>query len=86
MTGGSLSDVVKLAGGVPERILAYMAEQILHGISFMHARKQARRRRPAPGPRLLQLAARRRRLLSPGSLASPLPPELTGHVSSLSPY
>jgi serine/threonine protein kinase len=40
MTGGSVSDVVKLSGGVPEKMMAYMAEQILQGIAFMHSRKQ----------------------------------------------
>ncbi|KAJ1480801.1 kinase-like domain-containing protein [Baffinella frigidus] len=43
MTGGSVSDVVKLSGGVPERIMAYMAEQIVQGIAFMHSRKQVHR-------------------------------------------
>ena len=43
MTGGSVSDVVKLSGGVPEKMMAYMAEQILQGIAFMHSRKQVQR-------------------------------------------
>ena len=43
MTGGSVSDVLKMAGRIPERILGLMSEQILDGMSFMHARHQVHR-------------------------------------------
>jgi len=43
MTGGSVSDVLKIAGRIPERILCLMSEQILEGMSFMHARHQVHR-------------------------------------------
>jgi len=33
---------VKLSGGVPEKMMAYMAEQILQGVAFMHSRKQVK--------------------------------------------
>jgi serine/threonine protein kinase len=34
MTGGSISDVLKMAGRIPERILGLMSEQILDGKKF----------------------------------------------------
>jgi mitogen-activated protein kinase kinase 1 len=40
MTGGSMSDVLKMAGHIPERILCLMSEQILNGMAFMHSRHQ----------------------------------------------
>ena len=43
MTGGSVSDVLKMAGHIPERILCLMSEQILDGMAFMHSRHQVHR-------------------------------------------
>jgi serine/threonine protein kinase len=43
MTGGSVSDVLKMAKSIPERILRLMSEQILDGLAFMHARHQVHR-------------------------------------------
>ena len=43
MTAGSVADVLKLAGRIPEPILCIMAEQILDGISWMHSHKQVHR-------------------------------------------
>mmetsp|Transcript_49891 Transcript_49891/g.117522 ORF Transcript_49891/g.117522 Transcript_49891/m.117522 type:complete len:562 (+) Transcript_49891:188-1873(+) len=43
MTGGSLSDVIKLGGAIPEPVLSCMAKQILEGMTFMHERKQVHR-------------------------------------------
>jgi mitogen-activated protein kinase kinase 3 len=43
MTGGSMSDVLKMAGHIPERILCLMSEQILNGMAFMHSRHQVHR-------------------------------------------
>ena len=40
MTCGSMSDVLKMAGHIPERILCLMSEQILNGMAFMHSRHQ----------------------------------------------
>jgi serine/threonine protein kinase len=35
-----MSDVLKMAGHIPERILCLMSEQILNGMAFMHSRHQ----------------------------------------------
>uniref|UniRef100_A0A7S4NVV6 mitogen-activated protein kinase kinase n=1 Tax=Guillardia theta TaxID=55529 RepID=A0A7S4NVV6_GUITH len=43
MTAGSVADVLKLSGSMPEEILAIMAEQILDGMAFMHSKKQVHR-------------------------------------------
>mmetsp|Transcript_32096 Transcript_32096/g.66436 ORF Transcript_32096/g.66436 Transcript_32096/m.66436 type:complete len:584 (-) Transcript_32096:47-1798(-) len=43
MTGGSLNDVLKISGAIPENVLACMAKQILDGMAFMHEKKQVHR-------------------------------------------
>uniref|UniRef100_A0A6U2F592 mitogen-activated protein kinase kinase n=1 Tax=Hemiselmis andersenii TaxID=464988 RepID=A0A6U2F592_HEMAN len=44
MTAGSLEDLIELSGaGIPETILAYMTEQIVEGMAFMHKENQVHR-------------------------------------------
>ena len=43
MSGGSVSEVLAMAGRIPERILSLLSQQILEGMTFMHARHQVHR-------------------------------------------